>query len=77
MIKRRLHRIEQAVVMLLGFLVGAALAVCIAPGDVLMWVVAGLVLSVFARAFLIGELGGEFRWPFMVRRRPPQSRQKP
>ena len=42
----------------LGFFVGAALAVAIAPGDVLLWVAAGIVLALFCGAFLPRILTG-------------------
>ena len=66
---RHMHQVEQALVLTLGFVLGAALAVCIAPGDVLLWLAAGVVLSIFSRAFFIGDLGGEFVWPFEVSRK--------
>ena len=53
------HRIEQAVVSVLGFFVGTLLAVCITPGDVLLWIMAGIVLAIFSRAFFICDFGGE------------------
>jgi hypothetical protein len=60
-----LYRVEHIVVMFLGFLVGATLAMCVAPGDVLLTLVAGGVLSFFAREFLDQNLGGELFWPFV------------
>jgi hypothetical protein len=59
-----LHRVEHAVVMILGFLVGAVLAMCVAPGDIVLVVVAGIVLGYFAHAFLDQNMGGELFWPF-------------
>jgi hypothetical protein len=68
------YRIEQIVVMALGFFAGAALAVSIAPGDILLWVATGIVLGVFSRAFFVRDLGGELLWPPIVhRRRPPED----
>jgi hypothetical protein len=58
------RHIEHTVVMTLGFLLGAAIAMLIAPGDVLLWVVAGVVLGIFARGFLEQSFGGEVFWPF-------------
>lgn len=58
------YRIEHAVVLVLGFLVGAALAVCVAPGDIMLAVVAGIVLGFFAHEFLDQTLGGKLLWPF-------------
>jgi hypothetical protein len=74
MSRRRIHQIEQVVVLAIGFFLGAALAVCIAPGDIALWAAAGLVLSIFCRAFLIGDLGGDFLWPFAPARK---ARPKP
>ena len=59
------YRIERAVVLAFGFLAGSALAICIAPGDILLWAVAGIVLGVFCHAFFVANLGGELPWPFM------------
>lgn len=59
-----LYRVEHTVVMLLGFLAGAVLAMCVAPGDILLVVVAGIVLSYFAHEFLDQNLGGDLFWPF-------------
>jgi hypothetical protein len=53
------HRIEQAVVTLLGFFVGTILAFCITPGDVLLWLLVGIALAIFSRAFFICDYGGE------------------
>ena len=53
------HRIEQAVVSVLGFFVGTILAFCIMPSDFLLWVLAGIVLAIFSRAFFICDFGGE------------------
>jgi hypothetical protein len=47
-----------------SFLVGVALAMCIAPGDIVLVLMAGIVLGFFARGFLDQNLGGEFFWPF-------------
>ena len=51
------------------FLLGAGLAVCIAPGDIALWAAAGLVLSIFCRAFLIGDLGGISSGPSPMRKK--------
>jgi hypothetical protein len=59
-----LHRVEHTVVMLLGFLVGAVLAMCVARGDTLLIVVAGIVLGYFAHLFFDQNLGGELFFPF-------------
>ena len=64
------HRIERAVLTAFGFLAGAALAICIAPGDVLLWAVAGIVLGIFSHAFFVRGLGGELLWPFIGPRQP-------
>ena len=59
-----LYHVEHTFVMLVGFLVGVALAMCIAPGDIVLVLMAGIVLGFFARGFLDQNLGGEFFWPF-------------
>ena len=57
------HPVERTAEMVLGFLAGAALAVCIAPGDVFLWVATGVVLGLFAHAFFVGRFGGDPLWP--------------
>jgi hypothetical protein len=66
------YRIEQLLVMALGFLVGAILAICTAPGDMLLWAAAGIALSIFARAFFLRDLGGELLWPHARKTSPPK-----
>ena len=43
------HQIERMAVSVLGFL-GAALAMCIAPGDIFLCVATGIALGLFSRA---------------------------
>jgi len=57
------YRIEQALVSAFGVLLGLALAMLIAPGDVRMWIVVAILLAVFCRAFFIRGLYGELLWP--------------
>jgi len=57
------YRIEQALVSAFGVLLGLALAMLIAPGDVGLWVVIAMLLAVFCRAFFIRGLYGELLWP--------------
>jgi hypothetical protein len=74
------YRIEEVVVTVLGFFVGTALAMCLTPGNVLLWVVAGIVVGIFCRAFFICDLGGELLWPFVGTRQPHDEKtgeQKP
>jgi len=52
-------------VMVFGFVVGAFLAMFIAPGDVVLWIVTGLVLGLFARSFFARSSGGDIFWPEM------------
>jgi hypothetical protein len=63
------YRIEQLLVVAFGFFVGTGLALCIAPGDVLLWLLAGIVLSIFSRAFFIRDFGGELLWPLPHRKK--------
>ncbi len=59
------HRqVERAGVLVMGFLAGAALAICIAPGDISLWVVTGVVLALFSRAFFASNFGEQSIWPF-------------
>lgn len=57
------YRIEQALVSAFGVLLGLALAMLIAPGDLGMWVLIAILLAVFCRAFFIRGLYGELLWP--------------
>ena len=68
------YRIEQLLVMAFGFVVGTALAICIAPGDVLLWLLAGIVLSIFSRAFFIRDLAGELLWPQHQKKRATKGK---
>lgn len=71
------YRIEQSLVLAMGFLLGAALAVCIAPGDVLLWVLAGAVLAIFCREHFVKNCAGEvFWWPHRHRHRPDRPVRK-
>ncbi len=63
------HPIERMAEMALGFIAGAALAVCIAPGDVFLWVATGVVLGLFAHAFFVSTLGSDPIWPSAKSRR--------
>ncbi len=65
------HRFERAVVLTLGFLFGAGVAVCIAPGDVLLWILAGCLLSFFCHEHFVRNCGGELFWWFPHRRHHP------
>lgn len=58
------YRFESAFVTICAFLVGAMLAMCVAPGDILLTIVAGLALTLFAHAFFVRELGGDLIWPW-------------
>ena len=57
-----IHRAERVFVTLCGFFVGAMLAMCVAPGDVVLTIAAGIALTIFANAFFIRELGGSLFW---------------
>lgn len=56
---------EQVLVTLFGFLLGATLAMCITPGDVLLWIATGAILGIFCHVFFIRDFGGELLWPFL------------
>lgn len=69
------HHIEQAVVLAVGFVLGVALAIFIAPGDVFLWVLMGIVLGIFCREYFMRDWGGEmFGW---FPRRRAHSRKTP
>jgi hypothetical protein len=57
------YRFEQALVSAFGLVVGLALAMLIAPGDIGLWVVIAILLAIFCRAFFIRGLYGELFWP--------------
>jgi hypothetical protein len=57
------YRVEQAFVSAFGVLLGLALAMLVAPGDIGLWVVIAILLGVFCRAFFIRGLYGELVWP--------------
>ncbi len=66
------YRIEQAFVSTAAFVLGAALAMCIAPGDIVLWLLAGVLLAVFCREHFVRNCAGEiFWWPHPRRTRPP------
>ena len=71
------YRLREIVVLTLGFFLGAGLAISIAPGDVLLWIMTGVVLGFFTHAFFVESLGGNLAWPaggilaFGRRRRAP------
>lgn len=62
--------IRQTGIMTAGFLIGASLAVTIAPGDVFLWVATGIVLGLFAHFFFEETSGRAARWPFTGKSRP-------
>lgn len=71
------HRIEQAVVMILGFLLGATLGLLVLPGDFLSYLASGVVVSVLCREYFLSSCSGELlgwrghgpRWPKIGARR--------
>jgi len=63
------YYVEQLVVTTLGFVIGAALAMSIVPGDFLLWVAAGACLGLFSHMFLTKNFGGDLLWPFTFHRR--------
>ncbi len=70
----RRYQIERSVVLAFGFLLGALLAMCIAPGDILLWFVAGLFLSIFCHEQFVTSYSGELFWRHPRRHhRPPKA----
>jgi len=53
------YRIEQAVVLLAGFLLGVGVALCLAPGHVLLAGLAGVLVSVYCREYFVRNCRGE------------------
>ncbi len=53
------YRIEQAVVLVAGFLLGAAIALCLQPGHVLAGGLAGVLVSVYCREYFLRNCRGE------------------
>lgn len=53
------HRIEQGVVLLLGFIFGAGIANCVAPGDLWLPIIAGVAMAVFCREHFVYTFPGE------------------
>ena len=58
------YRAEKMVVMVLGFVVGAALAMSIVPGDIVLWLATGACLGLFCHMFFVKNFGGDLLWPF-------------
>jgi hypothetical protein len=58
------HYAGQAIVAALGFLMGAVIAMSIAPGDTLLLVGTGIVFGFSARALFDQNFGGDWFWPF-------------
>jgi len=56
------YRIEHAVVVVLSFLLGMALAICVTPGDIWLAILAGIALSFFCREHFRRNFGGELLW---------------
>jgi hypothetical protein len=78
------YRIEQAVVLVAGFLLGAGVALCLAPGHVLLAGLAGVLASVYCREYFVRNCRGELfgwsharhdRWRHRRARKPPVDSQ--
>lgn len=54
--------LRHALVTFVGFCLGVLLAMCVAPGDRLLWVVVGIVLGIYGLSFFDRVLGGQFPW---------------
>jgi hypothetical protein len=53
------YRVEQAVVLVAGFLLGAAIALCLEPGHVLLGGLVGILVSVYCREYFVRNCRGE------------------
>jgi hypothetical protein len=56
-------RVESALVIVLGFSLGAVLSRFLVPGDVQLWIVLGFVFAILFHGFFVKDLGGELFWP--------------
>ena len=57
------YRVEQAVVLVAGFLLGAVVALCLEPGHVLLGGLVGVLVSVYCREYFVRNCRGEiFGW---------------
>ena len=56
--------IERLIVVALGFLMGAVIAMIVAPGDALVLIGTGIVFGFSARALFDQNFGGDRFWPF-------------
>ena len=61
------YYLERVFVMGLGFGVGAALAMSIVPGDIVLWLATGVCLGLFSHMFFAKNFGGDLFWPFAGR----------
>jgi hypothetical protein len=69
------YRIERAAVLAFGFLLGAGLAISVAPGDVLLPILAGVFLSLFVHQQFVRSWGGELLgWRHPHRHHVPRHR---
>jgi hypothetical protein len=57
------YRIEQAAVLVTGFLLGMAVTLCLAPGNILLGGLVGVLVSVYCREYFVRNCRGEiFGW---------------
>ena len=68
------YYVERVVVMVLGFVVGAVLAMSVVPGDILLGLAAGACLSLFSHMFFAKNFGGDLFWPFFGHHRHRKHR---
>ena len=55
--------IQHLIVTAFGFLMGAAIAMTVAPGNTLLLIGGGIVFAISARALFDRNFGGEWFWP--------------
>jgi len=60
------HLVERSTTLILSFTAGAVLAMCTAPGDVLLWVATVLVLGLFCRAFFVRNTEASWFGSFLL-----------
>jgi hypothetical protein len=56
--------LEHLIVAVLGFLMGAVVAMLIAPGDARVMIGTGIIFGLYARALCDQNFGGDWLWPF-------------
>jgi hypothetical protein len=59
----RIHRLEHELLSVLGLMLGAFLAMCITPGDIVVPILAAITLAIFVHEFIKDNVEGGWHWP--------------